>query len=231
MAAAISQQAGQNVVVLNRDGAAGTLGFATLAAAAPDGHMLAFGPTTPIANAPYLVKGVRYNVEVLHLCLPGVRERLRHRGRAAIEVHVGAGIVRRRQGEPGPTDLWPCRSRHHPAPVDGEHRRSAAPQVRGGAVPRRCAAGSALLRGEVDFAAAGVSTIRPQPAIRPLAIFSDKRHPAYPDVPTVKELGVNDQRAARTQRLVRTARTARGRAQRARARVQRGREAGVAWRR
>src|SRR6187551_2798336 len=52
MAAAISQQAGQNVVVLNRDGAAGTLGFATLAAAAPHGHTLAFGPTTPIANAP-----------------------------------------------------------------------------------------------------------------------------------------------------------------------------------
>ena len=63
MAAAIAQQAGQNIVVLNRDGAAGTLGFATLAAAAPDGHTLAFGPTTPIANAPYLVKGVRYNVE------------------------------------------------------------------------------------------------------------------------------------------------------------------------
>ena len=49
--------------MLNRDGAAGTLGFATLAAAAPDGHAISFGPTTPIANAPYLVKGVRYNVE------------------------------------------------------------------------------------------------------------------------------------------------------------------------
>ena len=60
----------------------------------------------------------------------------------------------------------------------------------------------ALLRGEVDFAAAGVSTIRPQPAIRALAIFADKRHPAYPEVPTVKELGVADQRAARTQRTV-----------------------------
>jgi len=42
-------------VVLNREGAAGTVGFSNLAAAAPDGHTLAFGPTTPIANAPYLV--------------------------------------------------------------------------------------------------------------------------------------------------------------------------------
>src|SRR5262245_42669982 len=69
MAAVISQQVGQTIVVLNRDGAAGTLGFGALAAAAPDGHTIAFGPTTPIANAPYLVKGVRYNVESFtHIC-------------------------------------------------------------------------------------------------------------------------------------------------------------------
>ena len=97
LAQAIAQQTGQNVIVLNRDGAAGTLGFATLAAAAPDGHTIAFGPTTPIANAPYLVKGVRYNVEVLQLHLPGVRERLRHRGRPAIQDHVGAGAARGRE--------------------------------------------------------------------------------------------------------------------------------------
>ena len=65
------------------------------------------------------------------------------------------------------------------------HQKFAAVPFRGDAplVP-------ALLRGEVDFAVPAVSTIRPQPAIRPLAIFADKRHAAYPDVPTVKELGV-----------------------------------------
>ena len=53
LAQAIAQQSGQNVIVLNRDGAAGTLGFATLAAAAPDGHTSHSGrprrsPTRPI---------------------------------------------------------------------------------------------------------------------------------------------------------------------------------------
>src|SRR3954465_1962112 len=61
--ASLGEQLGTNVVVVNRDGAAGTLGFGQLANAAPDGHTLGFGPSTPIANAPYLVKGVRYNVE------------------------------------------------------------------------------------------------------------------------------------------------------------------------
>ena len=63
VAAALSEQLGQQVVVNNRDGASGTIGFNALAAALPDGNTIAFGPTTPIANAPYLVKGVRYQVD------------------------------------------------------------------------------------------------------------------------------------------------------------------------
>ena len=63
VAAALSEQLGQQVVVNNRDGASGTIGFNALAAAAARRHTIAFGPTTPIANAPYLVKGVRYQVD------------------------------------------------------------------------------------------------------------------------------------------------------------------------
>ena len=44
MGASLGEQLGQTVVAVNRDGAAGTLGFTQLAGAAPDGHMLAFSP-------------------------------------------------------------------------------------------------------------------------------------------------------------------------------------------
>lgn len=190
MGAAIGQQTGQSVVVLNRDGAAGTLGFGALAGAAADGHTIAFGPTTPIANAPYLVKGVRYNVESFaYICqvfenvfavavgpqskIGSVRELLAaakdNPGKLTYG-HAGIGTIPHLSMENMADALT--------------HKFTAVP-FRGDAplVP-------ALLRGEVDFASVGVSTIRPQPAIRPLAIFADKRHPAYPDVPTVKELGV-----------------------------------------
>jgi tripartite-type tricarboxylate transporter receptor subunit TctC len=40
-----------------------TIGFNALASATPDGYTLGAGPTTPIANAPYLMKGVRYGVD------------------------------------------------------------------------------------------------------------------------------------------------------------------------
>jgi tripartite-type tricarboxylate transporter receptor subunit TctC len=46
-----------------------------------------------------------------------------------------------------------------------------------------------LLKGDLDFGAAAVSSIRGQ-NFRPLVVFADQRHPAYPDVPTAKELGV-----------------------------------------
>jgi tripartite-type tricarboxylate transporter receptor subunit TctC len=47
----------------------------------------------------------------------------------------------------------------------------------------------ALLRGDLDFGAPAVSSIRGR-EFRPLAVFSDRRHPAFPEVPTVRELGV-----------------------------------------
>jgi len=52
VATAISEELGQQVVISNRDGASGTIGFNALASAPPDGYTLGAGPTTPIANAP-----------------------------------------------------------------------------------------------------------------------------------------------------------------------------------
>src|SRR5205085_10022203 len=47
-----------------------------------------------------------------------------------------------------------------------------------------------LLKGDLDFAAPAISSIRGNDQIRPLVVFSERRHPAYPDVPTAGELGV-----------------------------------------
>ena len=190
MASAISQQAGQNIVVLNRDGAAGTLGFGALAAAVPDGHTIAFGPSTPIANAPYLVKGVRYNVESFtYICQ--VFENV-----FAIAVGPQSKISSAKEllaaAKANPGKLTYGHAGIGTIPHLSMENMGDALDRKFNAVPFRGDAPlvPALLRGEVDFAAIGVSTIRPQPSIRPLAIFSDKRHPAFPDIPTEKELGV-----------------------------------------
>src|SRR5713226_3237692 len=54
LVAAISALLGQPFVVVNRDGASGTIGFRQLASPQPDGYTLGAGPTTPISIAPHL---------------------------------------------------------------------------------------------------------------------------------------------------------------------------------
>lgn len=188
ISASLAEQFGQPVVVQNRDGAGGTLGFGALAAAAPDGYMLGFGPSTPIANAPYLVKGVRYTPESFdYICqvfenvfsiavgptspyktasdlLAAGKDKSLNFG------HAGLGSIPHLSVE-NLADALKIKVQHLP--------------FRGDAAMLPI-----LIKGDLDFGAPAISSYRGNDQVRPLVIFSDKRHPAYPDVPTVAELGV-----------------------------------------
>jgi tripartite-type tricarboxylate transporter receptor subunit TctC len=189
IASAISEQIGQNIVVVNREGAGGTLGFGQLAAAAPDGYTLGFGPTTPISNAPYLVKGVRYNVESFdYICqvfenVFSIAVGPNSKFKTAQDLlafakenpgkltygHAGVGSIPHLSVE-NFADALKIKVTH--APFRGDN-----------------ALLPLLLNGELDFAAPAVSSIQGRD-IRPLVVFSDKRHPALPNVPTAGEVGV-----------------------------------------
>ena len=189
VATALSEQLGQQVVVNNRDGASGTIGFNALASASPDGYTIGASPTTPITNAPYLMKGVRYGVESFeYIChvfenaftitvAPGSQFKSAEQLFAAARDnpgkltygHSGAGTIPHLSVENLADAL---KLKFQPVPFRGE---SAILPV--------------LLKGDVDFAAMAVATIRGQ-SFRPLLVFSDGRHPGLPDVPTARELGV-----------------------------------------
>jgi tripartite-type tricarboxylate transporter receptor subunit TctC len=190
MATSLGEQLGQTVVVVNRDGAAGTLGFTQLAGAATDGHTIAFGPTTPIANAPYLVKGVRYTVDSFeYVCqvfenvfaiavgpnskfktAKDLLDAAKSKPEGLTFGHAGIGSIPHLSGE-NFADALKLKVQHLPFRGDGLM------------LP-------VLIKGDIDFGVAAVSSIRGNDTIRPLVIFADKRHPAYRDVPTAKELGV-----------------------------------------
>src|SRR5215471_775656 len=63
LVAAAAAKFSQPFVVVNRDGASGTIGFGQLAGAQPDGYTLGAGPTTPISIAPHLMKSVKFGVD------------------------------------------------------------------------------------------------------------------------------------------------------------------------
>ena len=58
-----SQLTGQNWVVVNRDGGAGTIGFTALTRAAPDGQTLVFSPASALTNSPFLMKSMPFRLE------------------------------------------------------------------------------------------------------------------------------------------------------------------------
>jgi tripartite-type tricarboxylate transporter receptor subunit TctC len=197
------------VVAVNRDGPAGSIGFAALAAAPPDGHVLGFGPTTPITGARHMMRGVRYDVASFdYICqvfenvmsiavAPGSRfrtaEELFAAARTAREPltygHAGVGSV-------------PYLAIEHLAAGFGLRVAQVTFRGDGPMLP-------ALLRGDLDFGAPAVSSIRGR-EFRPLAVFSDRRHPAFPEVPTVRELGVTGEMVPPgLQRPLRPARPAR----------------------
>ena len=188
IAASLAEQFGQSVIVQNRDGAGGTLGFGALASASPDGYTLGFGPSTPIANAPYLVKGVRYNPESFdYICqvfenpfsiavgpnspyknaqdlLAAAKDKSLNFG------HAGLGSIPHLSVE-NFADATKIKVQHLP--------------FRGDAAML-----PVLMKGDLDFGAPALSSIRGNDQIRPLVVFTDKRVASYPNVPTAGELGV-----------------------------------------
>ena len=190
MGASLSEQLGQTVVAVNRDGAAGTLGFTQLAGAAPDGHTISLQPFH--ADRQCAVSGQRRALHrrFVRIHLPGVRERLLHRGRPELEIQDREGSARAAKGKPevSPSGTPASASIPH---LSGENLADALKfkvqhlPFRGDGVML-----PVLIKGDIDFGVGGISSIRGNDTIRPLLMFSDKRHPAYPDVPTAKELGV-----------------------------------------
>ena len=188
VASALAEQSGQQVVVNNRDGASGTIGFNALAAVTPDGNTIGFGPTTPIANAPYLVKGVRYGVDSFdYVCqifenvftiavapqskfqsIQDLIAAARDNPGKLTYGHAGTGTIPHLAVENFAEAL---KLKFQPVPFRGD-----APVL------------PTLLKGDIDFGAPAISTIHGQ-NFRPLLIFWQARHAAYPDVPTARELG------------------------------------------
>jgi len=189
MAQAIAAELGQNIVVLNRDGASGTIGFNTLASASADGYTLGAGPTTPIANAPYLVKGARYQVtsfnyicqyyeNVFALAVPrasrfkSVDELFAAAREAPGKLaygHAGVGSIPHLSVENLSDALG---LKFQSVPFRGE-----TPML------------PVLIGGDLDFGSVSLASVRDHD-LRVLAVFAGARRAGYPEAPSIKELGV-----------------------------------------
>ena len=189
--AEMSRVLGQAFVVVNRDGAAGAIGFGALAGAKPDGYTIAFSPNTPVTQLPHIMKSLAYGFDsVVPVC--------------QVFENVFAVVVTQSSPYQTLADLLAAAraapgklAYGHAGPGTIPHLSMAALANAAGvsltAVPYRGDAPMLpqMMSGDLAFGVPGISSIVGRD-LRVLAVFSQRRHPAYRDVRTVPELGFPD---------------------------------------
>lgn len=191
LAEAFGAAFGQTVVVTSQSGASGVVGMRALAAAAPDGHTLIYSPLVPLAVQPHLVRNTGLGPDAVAPVCNVTENILGAMVAADSPIRNLRDLVAEAQrrplsyGSPGPNS----------APFLGVHRLQSAAGGQFTHVPFRGdqAALTEVLAGRLDFAAIVVASGVPMARAgqtRLIGVFSERRHPAFPDVPTAREQGI-----------------------------------------
>ncbi|OZI57115.1 Bug family tripartite tricarboxylate transporter substrate binding protein [Bordetella genomosp. 1] len=191
----LSDKLGTTVVVENKPGAGGTIGTQSAATSAPDGYTVLLGAASTIAVAPNLYRNVGYDVARDLIAVGGIAS-------------VPSVLIVSSQS---PYKTWAelaAADRARPGALTygsagagtSHHVQAELLNIRAGTrfmhVPYRGGAPAMtdLIGGQIDLMVdplpttlAGVQGQR----VRPLAITTEARSPLLPDVPTLKELGVD----------------------------------------
>jgi len=188
----MARSLGQSVVVTNRDGGSGVVGMRSVAQSPPDGHTLGLTPMTAIVVQPHLVRNLGIGPESFAPVCGTNENVLGVVVRADSPVRDLPALValgRERQltfGSAGPNSLpqlavWRVQ---RAAGVDFTHvpYRGDPPHL------------NELLGGRLDFSStvvASANELIDSGRLRLIAVFSRRRHPDYPDVPTAREQGLD----------------------------------------
>ncbi len=183
----LSRALGQPVVIVNRGGAAGTLGDAQVARAQPDGYTIGMSPNNPLTAQPHL-QSLSYSLDSFRfLCLVYDNPQVLVAGRGApfqdlagMLTHARSGKEALVYGSPGQgsTQHILMAALLKAAGVDGLH----VPFT--GAGPMAQAALGGQIQVFVESPSIPTSTGLPV-----LGVFGKERIPSLPQAPTLTELG------------------------------------------
>ena len=190
----MSEVLGQQIVVVNRDGAAGVIATEQVARAAPDGYTVLWGSASALAILPAFGKKLPFDpqrdLEPVSLAAKISYMLVTHPSVPASNLKQLIAIAKARPGQLNFSSAGTGGSSH----LAGELFKSMA-KIDMVHVPFRGTAlfATALVSGEVDLAFAGVNTVLPHTRsgrLKALANTGPKRSEIYPDVPTMIEAGL-----------------------------------------
>ncbi|MFC4276727.1 Bug family tripartite tricarboxylate transporter substrate binding protein [Achromobacter aloeverae] len=192
MATHLTQELGQSVIVTYRPGAAGNIGAAAVARAAPDGYTV-YMAVRPVALHKTLFKGVDYDFATdlvpvgMVVGVPYVLAMGKHVAAASLQ----AGFVLARSHPHVFTCASPGMGSTNHLLCEDLKEKASVPWVH---VPYKGEASMLvdLIAGRADFAVVSVPAALPYIAsdsIRPMAVFANARVSAIPSVPRVEEHG------------------------------------------
>ena len=182
---------GQSFVIENQGGAGGILASETVKRAPPDGYTLLYVNAATHGLLPALKKSLSYDAQkdfvpiALVVRAPlaiVVRSESPYKTLADLVKQAGSGSRPLNYGSPGPGNtshlIGIMLAQASKTPMQVVHYRGEAPMIQD------------LISGQVDFAASNIIRSHVEAGtLRVLATTGEKRWFAFPDAPTLKELG------------------------------------------
>ena len=185
----LSSRLGQQFVVVNRTGASGAIGTASVARAAPDGYTLLFGAVYVLSVLPAARSNdIGYEAHALIPVCQTVSNAMVIAVRPDSPFRTLADLVAAARAQPGKLNYGHQGAGSIPHLSMEEFLDTAKLDIKG--IPGRGdpAVVTDLLGGSIDVAALVQGTVAGQ-NLRLLGIFAEERHPSFADTPTVKEQG------------------------------------------
>ncbi len=188
LAASLSTRMGQQFIVENRVGGSGAVGTLSVVRADPDGYTLLFAPALVLSVLPQARTDTGYKPDSLIPVCQTLVNSMALVVQPDSPIKSVADLIAAAKQKPGQLNYG------HPGPLTIPHlaveelQQAASADIKD--IPFRSGPQSLteLLGGRLDFVSLVIGSETGQ-NVRMIGIFTETRHTAFPDIPTVKEQG------------------------------------------